>query len=84
MVIYMKQERKRTQNWKVGAILAFLFIAMFTLATLGFTLGFEATPPLKKIVAWITTVIAGAIGIFLVGAAIIDVIKALVRKRMSK
>ena len=80
----MEQEKKRIPNWKLGVILALLFIGIFTITTIGFVIGFEATPPLKKIVAWATTIIAGAIGIFLIGAAIIDVITRIVKKIMSK
>ncbi len=80
----MNQPKRRLPNWIVGVVLALIFVGIFLIAILGFALGFEAAPPIKKIVAWITTIIAGAIGIFLIGAAIIDVVKAFVKKRLSK
>ena len=80
----MEQQKRRLPNWKVGLIIALLFVVIFTITILGFILGFEAAPPLKKIVAWTTTIVAGSIGFFLIGAAIIDVVTALVKKRISK
>lgn len=80
----MEQQKKRIQNWKLGVILALLFIGIFTITTIGFVIGFEATPPLKKIVAWTTTIIAGVIGFFLIGAAIVDVIIRIAKKILSK
>ena len=70
----MNDQDSRKRNRKVGIILCLLFVGLFTITTLGLVLGFEASPPVKKIVSWTTTVIAGVIGIFLIGAAIIEII----------
>ena len=80
MRLKMNQKKNRPPNWKIGLILALLFILIFTITIIGFIVGFEAAPPLKKIVAWTTTIIAGAIGFFLISAALIDVVKALIKK----
>lgn len=80
----MNQKKIRPPNWIIGLILALLFILIFTITIIGFIIGFEAAPPLKKIVAWTTTIIAGAIGFFLISAALIDVVKALVKKSLYK
>ena len=80
----MNQQRKRPSNWVIGAVLALLFVLIFTITLIGFIKGFEATPPIKKIVAWTTTIIAGAIGSFLIGAAIFDVVTAFIKKRIYR
>ena len=84
MRLKMNQKNNRLPNWKIGLILALLFILIFTITIIGFIVGFEAAPPLKKIVAWTTTIIAGAIGFFLISAALIDVVKALIKKSLYK
>ena len=76
----MNERERRKRNLIVGMILCLLFIGLFTITTLGFVLGYEASPSLKKIVAWITTAIAGAVGISLIGATLIDAIKKIIRK----
>ena len=80
----MNQQRKRPSNWVIGGLLALLFVFIFTITLIGFIIGFEAAPPIKKIVAWTTTIIAGAIGFFLIGAAIVDVVKAFIKKSLYK
>ena len=80
----MKQKKTRPPNWLIGLILALLFILIFAITIIGFIIGFEAAPPLKKIVSWTTTIIAGAIGFLLISAALIDVVKALVKKSLYK
>ena len=84
MRLKMSQKKSRPPNWIIGLILALLFILIFTITIIGFIIGFEAAPPLKKIVAWTTTIIAGAIGFFLISAALIDVVKALIKKSLYK
>ena len=80
----MNQQKKRPSNWVIGGLLALLFVLIFTITIIGFIIGFEAKPPLKKIVAWTTTIIAGAIGFFLIGAAIVDVVKAFIKKSLYR
>lgn len=70
----MNKQDSRNKNLKVGVILGLLFVGLFTVTTLGFVVGFEAPPSLKKLVSVITTIIAGVIGIFLIGAAIVEII----------
>ena len=76
----MNDGDRRKRNLKVGIILGLLFIGLFTLTTLGFVFGFEASPPLKKIVAWVTTVIAGVVGISLIGAIVIELIVKVIKR----
>ncbi len=80
----MNQKKFRPPNWMIGVILALLFILIFAFTLIGFIVGFEAAPPLKKIVAWTTTIIAGAIGFFLISAAIFDVVIAFIKKSYHK
>lgn len=80
----MNQQRKRPSNWVIGVLLALLFVLIFTITLIGFIRGFEATPQIKKLVAWTTTIIAGAIGFFLIGAAVVDVVKAFIKKSLYK
>lgn len=70
----MNEQERRKRNRKVGIILCLLFVGLFTITTLGLVLGFETSPPVKKIVRWTTTVIAGIIGFFLIGAALVEMI----------
>lgn len=70
----MNEKERRKRNIWVGIILGLLFVGLFTITTLGLVFGFEASPPVKKIVQWITTIIAGIIGFFLIGAALVELI----------
>ncbi len=70
----MNEQERRKRNRKVGIILCLLFVGLFTITTLGLVFGFEASPPVKKIVQWTTTIIAGIIGCFLIGAALVEII----------
>lgn len=79
----MNKQERRIRNLKVGAILGFVFVAIFTITTIGFVIGFEASPPLKKIVSLTTTIIAGVIGFLLIGAAIYETVVGIIR-RFSK
>ena len=71
---HMNEQERRKRNIRVGMILGLLFVGLFTITTLGLVFGFEASPPVKKIVHWTTTVIAGIIGFFLIGAALVEII----------
>lgn len=70
----MNEQERRRRNITVGIILALLFVGLFTITTLGLVFRFEASPPLKKIVYWTTTIIAGIIGFSLIGAALFEII----------
>ena len=70
----MNDQESRMRNRKVGLILCLLFVGLFTITTLGFIIGFEAPLSIKRLVSVITTIIAAVIGIFLIGAAVIEII----------
>lgn len=70
----MNNQERRRRNLKVGLILGGIFLGLFTITTLGFVIGFEAPLSIKRLVAVITTIIAAVIGIFLIGAAIIEIV----------
>ncbi|MCG9129594.1 hypothetical protein JT359_18550 [Candidatus Poribacteria bacterium] len=70
----MKDQVRRARNLKVGLILGIIFLGLFTITTLGFVIGFEAPLSIKRLVSVITTIIAVVIGVFLIGAAIIEII----------
>lgn len=70
----MDKQELRIRNIMVGIILGLLFVGLFTITTLGLVFGFEASPPVKKIVHWTTTIIVGIIGFFLIGAALVEII----------
>lgn len=70
----MDNNERSRRNLIVGVILGMIFLGLFAITTLGFVFGFEAPPSVKKLVSVITTIIAGVIGIFLIGAAIIEII----------
>lgn len=70
----MNNLERRSRNLKVGVILGMIFVGLFAITTLGFVLGFEASLSVKKLVSVITTIIAAVIGIFLIGAAVIEII----------
>lgn len=70
----MEKQESRRRNRKVGIILCLVFVGIFTISTIGLVLGFEASPRIKKIVYWSTTIIAGGIGIFLIGASLVEII----------
>lgn len=70
----MNIQERRSRNLKVGLILGSVFLGLFAITTLGFVVSFEAPPSIKKLVSVITTIIAGVIGIFLIGAAIVEII----------
>ena len=70
----MNIHERRSRNLKVGLILGIVFLGLFAITTLAFVFGFEASLSVKKLVSVITTIIAGVIGIFLIGAAIIEII----------
>lgn len=70
----MNIHERRSRNLKVGLILGIVFLGLFAITTLAFVFRFEAPLSVKKLVSVITTVIAGVIGIFLIGAAVIEII----------
>ena len=76
----MNPQEHRKRNRIVGTILVLLFIGLFTLSILGFVSGFEATPTVKKIVTYIIATIAGIMGVFLIGAAIFEVVRRIIKK----
>lgn len=71
----MNESEKRRRNFNVAIILGAIFLGLFILTTLTFVFGLEAPPSIKKIVHWGTTIIAGVIGVLLIGAAIVEIIK---------
>lgn len=78
-----ERERKR-RNLIVGLILGAVFLGLFLLTTLALAFGFEASPSIKRIVYWTTTIVAGIIGVFLIGAAIIEIIVRIVKKGIRR
>ena len=70
----MNDIERRSRNFKVGLILGVIFLGLFSITTIGFVIGFEAPLSIKKLVSVITTIIAGIVGVFLIGAAIIEII----------
>ncbi len=70
----MKEQEQRSRNRKIGLILGLLFLSMFAITMLGFVLGLDAPPVIKTIVSVIATIIAGIIGISLIGAAFYEMI----------
>lgn len=80
----MEKQESRRRNRKVGIILCFVFVGIFTISTIGLVLGFEASPPIKKIVYWSTTIIAGGIGVFLIGASLVEIIVKIVKPVLVK
>jgi len=74
----------KKRNRIVLLILCLLFVGLFSLTLLGLIYGFEATPPVKKIVEIITTVVASVVGIFLISAGIYEIVIWFVRKRIRK
>ena len=70
----MNNHERSRRNLKVGLILGIIFLGLFSLTTIGFVIGFEAPPSIKKLVSVITTIIAGVIGVSLIGAAIIEIV----------
>jgi ethanolamine transporter EutH len=80
----MEKQESRKRNRKVGIILALVFVGIFTISTVGLVFGFEAPPSIKKIVYWSTTVIAGAIGVFLIGAPLVEFIVKIVKRRIRR
>lgn len=79
----MAQER-RIGNLKLGLALGLLFIVLFAFATLWIILQVDVPPLIKTIVSWVTTIVAGSIGIFLIGSSIIMLITAIVRAIIEK
>ncbi len=80
----MNEQDIRKRNRIVLLILCLLFVGLFTLTMLGLVYGFEASPPVKKIVEIITTIVAGVIGFFLISAGIYELVTSIVRKRIRK
>ncbi len=80
----MEKQESRRRNRKVGFILCLVFIGIFAISTIGLVLGFEASPPIKKIVYWSTTIIAGVIGFFLIGASLVEIIVKIVKPLLVK
>ncbi len=80
----MNEKERRKRNIWVGIILGLLFVGLFTITTLGLVFGFEASPPVKKIVHWTTTIIAGIIGFFLIGAAFVEIIVKPILRKIEK
>ncbi|MCE2399278.1 hypothetical protein J4G08_00160 [Candidatus Poribacteria bacterium] len=80
----MEEQENRKRNRKVGIILCLVFVGIFTITTLGLVLGFEASAPIKKVVYWSTTIIAGIIGGFLIGAPIVEFIIKIVKRRIRR
>ena len=80
----MNEQERRKRNIWVGVILGLLFVGLFTITTLGLVFGFEASPPVKKIVHWTTTIIAGIIGFFLIGAAFVEIIVKPIHRKIGK
>ena len=80
----MNEQERRKRNIRVGIILCLVFVSIFTIATLGLVFGFEASAPVKKIVYWTTTVIAGTIGIFLISAALVEIIVKPILRKIGK
>lgn len=76
----MNPQKHRWRNCIVGTILVLLFIGLFTLSILGFVSRFEATPTVKKIVTYVIATIAGIMGVFLIGAAIFEVVRRIIKK----
>jgi hypothetical protein len=80
----MNEQERRKRNRKVGIILCLVFVGLFIITTFGLVFGFEASPPIKKVVSVVTTAIAGVIGFFLIGAAIIEIIVQIVKRRVRE
>lgn len=80
----MEKQESRRRNRKVGIILCLVFVGIFTISTVGLVLGFEASPPIKRIVYWSTTIIAGGIGVFLIGAPLVTFIIKIVKRRIRR
>ena len=80
----MNEQKHRKQNHKVGIILGLVFVGLFTATTLGFVFGLDAPPHIKSIVSVITTIIAGVIGLFLIGAAFYEMVVQTVIDRLEK
>ncbi len=70
----MDNRERRRGNLKIGLILGVIFLGLFAITTIGFVVGFEASPSIKRLVSVITTIIAAVVGIFLIGAAVIEII----------
>ena len=70
----MKDQERKSRNLTIGLILGLIFIGLFTITTVGFVVGFEASISIKRLVSVITTIIAAVIGIFLIGSAIIEIV----------
>lgn len=71
----MNERENRRRNLNVAIILGAIFLGLFIISTLTLVFGFEAPPSIKKIVHWGTTIIAGIIGVLLIGAAIFEILK---------
>lgn len=71
----MQDRNKRRSNLNIAIILGGIFLGLFVLTTLTLVFGLEAPPSIKKIVQWGTTIVAGIIGVLLIGAAIVEIIK---------
>ncbi len=78
------QRDKRVGNLKLGLALGLLFIVLFAFATLWIILQVDVPPLIKTIVSWVTYIVAGSIGIYLIGSSIIMFITAIVKAIILK
>ncbi|RKU32086.1 hypothetical protein C6497_00165 [Candidatus Poribacteria bacterium] len=85
----MERDR-RVGNLKLGLALGLLFIVLFAFATFWIILQVDVPPIIKTVVSWVTYIVAGSIGIYLIGSSIIMLITAIVKtiilkiKRLTK
>ena len=76
----MNTQEHRKRNRIVGAVLVLLFIGLSALSILGFVSGFEAGQSVKKIVTYVIIAIAGTAGFLLIGSAIFEIIRRIIKK----
>lgn len=79
----MERDR-RVGNLKLGLALGLLFIVLFAFATLWIILQVNVPPIIKTIVSWVTYIVAGSIGIYLIGSSIIMLITSIVKAIILK
>lgn len=79
----MERDR-RVGNLKLGLALGLLFIVLFAFATLWIILQVDVPPIIKTIVSWVTYIVAGSIGIYLIGSSIIMLITSIFKAIILK
>ena len=79
----MERDR-RVGNLKLGLALGLLFIVLFAFATFWIILQVDVPPIIKTIVSWVTYIVAGSIGIYLIGSSIIMLITSIVKAIILK